>query len=135
MLQALFAMLAALMLLSVPAAAQTPRETEIQDVISAQVEAFRRDDAALAYSFASPDIQELLRDPATFLAMVRRAYPEVYRPQSLRFLRIEESDGRVLQHVLVQGPDGSIVTAVYEMVEIDGRWRINGCTLVKGSDA
>jgi hypothetical protein len=112
------------------------RETAIRGVISAQIEAFRADDAGTAFAFASPAIQNLFRTPAAFIAMVRRGYVQVYRPRSFTFLPLEtDAEGRLLQPVLVQGPDGDLVRAVYEMVEIEGRWRINGCAIERGEDS
>ena len=135
MLKHLMSMLAALALMWTPCIAQSLQETQVREVISAQVEAFKRDDAAAAYSFASPEIQAQFPDATAFIGMVQRGFPEVYRPHSLRFLRLEtESDGRIVQRVLVQGAGGTIVTAVYEMIEIGGKWRINGCTFLRGAD-
>ena len=122
------------LLLSVPALAQDPRDAEIQSAISRQVDAFRRDDANGAYAIASPTIQEMFGTAGNFLEMVQRGYPQVYRPRSLTFGKLQEVDGKLLQRVIIQGPDGAIVTAVYEMVQIDGRWRINGCYLLAAKD-
>jgi hypothetical protein len=123
-----------MLLATAKASAETPREAAIRGVISEQIEAFRRDDAAAAFAIASPMIQQLFGDPVNFMAMVVTGYPQVYRPRSLRFLALSDAGGRLLQKVLIEGPDGALVVAQYEMIEIDGRWRINGCTLVKGDD-
>ena len=117
------------------AGAQSSRETEIRGVIEAQVQAFLRDDAPAAYAIASPEIQAQFGNPANFIGMVQRGYPEVFRPQKFRFLGLVEEDGRIVQRVLIDGPSGTVVTAVYDMIEIDGRWRINGCQILRGSDA
>jgi hypothetical protein len=130
-----FALLLALVLVASPARSQNETGQAMQAVISAQVEAFRRDDGPAAFAFASPMIQGMFRDAETFMDMVRGGYPQVYRPRSLRFLDARAVDGRILQKVLVEGPDGSLVVAVYEMIEVDGRWRINGCYLVPGEPA
>ena len=122
------------LLLSVPALAQDPRDAGIQSAISRQVEAFRRDDANGAYAIASPTIQEMFGTAGNFLEMVQRGYPQVYRPLSFTFGKLQEIDGKLLQRVIIQGPDGAIVTAVYEMVQIDGRWRINGCYMLVAKD-
>ena len=122
------------LLLSVPALAQDPRDADIQSAISRQVDAFRRDDANGAYAIASPTIQEMFGTAGNFLEMVQRGYPQVYRPRSFTFGKLQEVDGKLLQRVIIQGPDGAIVTAVYEMVQIDGRWRINGCYLLAAKD-
>jgi hypothetical protein len=77
----------------------------------------------------------MFRDHANFLRMVAVAYPQVHRAEAHRLLRLEAgADGRLVQRVLLSGPRGTVV-ALYEMVEIDGVWRINGCTIERGSDA
>jgi len=126
--------LLAIAVLASPALPQDMRDSGIRDVINRQIEAFRRDDAAAAFAFASPTIQEMFGTAANFLSMVRQGYPKVYRPRELRFGKLEAVDGKLLQRVLVTGPDGTLVTAVYEMIEIDGRWRINGCYLLRAGE-
>ena len=103
----------------------------IEQIISQQIAAFRKDDAETAFSFASPMIQKRFRNPEFFLSMVARGYPQVYRPQSFRFGERAELNNRTFQKVLVVGPSGSQVTAVYEMMQVDGKWRINGCQILK----
>lgn len=119
-----------LLLYLAPAApARVTREDAIQAVIGQQMDAFRRDDGAGAFALASPSIQALFRTPETFLRTVEKGYPQVYRPKSAQFLELVSDGGRLIQKVLVQGSDGTFVVALFEMVEIDGRWRINGCIL------
>jgi len=108
------------------------QRTAIETVIRAQVAAFRRDDPVAAFGLASPAIQRQFGDPETFLAMVAQAYRPVYRPRRMVFLETHtDGAGRRVQKVLVEGPDGDTVTALYPMVLIEGRWRIDGCILVK----
>ena len=121
----------------VPAAAQAPaldvREGDrasIRTVIGNQIAAFRRDDAAAAYAFASPSIQRQFATPDIFLEMVRRGYAPVYRPQSVAFGDLVRVDATLIQLVEIVGPDGASVLAAYEMEQLsDGTWRINGCAL------
>lgn len=116
--------------LAAPALGGDAREQPIRDVITQQLEAFRRDDADSAFAIASPKIQEMFGNPSRFMAMVTGAYAAVHRPRTVRFKElIDLGNGRLVQTVLVQGPDGAFMMALYEMVEIDGRWRINGCVL------
>ncbi|MEM8972677.1 MAG: DUF4864 domain-containing protein [Pseudomonadota bacterium] len=103
----------------------------IESIISKQIAAFKRDDAKTAFSFASPMIQKQFRTPEFFLEMVARGYPQVYRPKSFRFTERAEVNSRTLQKVVVVGPSGAEVTAIYEMMQIDGQWRINGCQILK----
>src|SRR5512136_1789172 len=53
-----------------------------QSIISAQEQAFARDDAATAYGFAAPGIQSFYRSPDGFMFMVRNSYAPVYRHRS-----------------------------------------------------
>ena len=104
----------------------------IRSVISGQIDAFRQDDAAGAFAFASPSIQGLFGTPAGFLAMVQHSYLPVYRPGSVDFTALRTDDGSTVQDVEVIGPDGLAYTARYTMEkEADGSWRIDGCQLLE----
>jgi hypothetical protein len=103
---------------------------EIRAVILGQLEAFRRDDAAAAFGFASPNIQGMFRTPENFMVMVRSGYPPVYRAKRSAFLEPVLSATGLIQPVLITGPDGTLVQALYAMQQQpDGSWRINGCQL------
>ena len=124
-----------------PAAARAAEALEaadrqaIRSVIEAQLAAFQADDGTTAFGFASPAIQEMFGDPATFLAMVRTGYMPVYRPREVRFERLILHQGEPVQLVLLVGPDLEVVTAYYAMQkQPDGSWRINGCFLVPATD-
>ena len=98
--------------------------------IEGQVGAFRRDEGAAAFSYASPDIQRLFGTAETFMDTVRQGYRPVYRPRVLEFREIVTLNGMVTQKVHVIGPDGRPVTAFYPTAQQpDGSWRIEGCTL------
>lgn len=111
---------------------KAPAEQQaIRKVIQSQIEAFQRDDAQAAFALASPGIQARFGTAENFLAVVRDGYEPVYRPRFYRFLELERADGRVVQKVIVIGPDGLAVMAVYPMVRTkEGAWRTDGCTLV-----
>lgn len=99
-------------------------------LIERQIEAFRRDDGALAFSLASPNIQRRFGTPEAFMRMVVEGYRPVYRPRSLKFLDLIERSGTIVQRVMVEGPDGRLYVALYPMVRLeDGTWRIDGCYL------
>ena len=103
---------------------------EIRAIIGRQVEAFRADDEAAAFGYASPDIQRLFGTPDIFMDMVRQGYQPVYRPRVFDFREIVMLHGQPAQKVHVVGPDGRPVTAFYPMARMpDGSWRINGCYL------
>jgi hypothetical protein len=112
-----------------------PREDAFRSVISRQLEAFKSNDGREAFSFASPMIQGMFGTAENFMAMVERGYAPVYRAQSYEFLNIVEADGRTFQRVRITGADGDTVIAHYEMVEVDGVWRINGCYLTRPEEA
>ena len=108
---------------------------EIRAIIGRQVEAFRADDEAAAFGYASPDIQRLFGTPDIFMDMVRQGYQPVYRPRVFDFREIVMLHGQPAQKVHVIGPDGRPVTAWYPMTRLpDGSWRINGCFLQAPDD-
>ncbi len=124
-----------------PAVAQEPSKLgtsergAIREVIESQLAAFQRDDAAGAFAFASPKIQEMFGDPATFMQMVRAGYQPVYRPRSFEFQDVIDVRGQPAQEVFFVGPDGGEVLGIYIMdQQPDGRWRIDGVYLVKPED-
>ena len=123
----------AVALFAFPAAADpTPEQrSAIVCVIQQQLDAFQKDDGVRAFSYASPHIQAMFRNPETFMEMVSSGYKPVYRPQSVTFVDLMEREGRLIQNVTVVGPDGDAVLALYPMMQMpDGSWRIDGCTLV-----
>jgi len=107
----------------------------IREVIQNQIEAFRRDDGATAFGYASPMIQEKFGDPGNFMNMVRSGYPQVYRPKTVEFEELSVEEVGPVQNVLVVGPDGVPVLAIYLMQrQPDGSWRINGVYLTRIPD-
>ncbi len=112
---------------------------EFQRIISGQIEAFRADDGARAYSYAAPNIHQIFPTPDIFMQMVKRGYQPVYRPQSFHFGQVGDDPlGRPSQRVTIVGPDGKTYEALYSMErQPDSTWLIQGCTLleVPGLDA
>ena len=103
----------------------------IQSVITRQIDAFRRDDAAAAYQFAAPNIKQSFPTAARFLDMVRGAYPPVYRPRSVQFTKLSTGGDGLVQRVELVGPDNKPVLALYSMVrDAHAGWLIAGCALV-----
>src|SRR5262245_61844623 len=90
MRHALIATALALVLALAPALAraQTISDADaraVRQVLEAQLEAFKRDDAARAFSYATPGIRDTFRTAENFMAMVREQYAVVYRPRSVSF--------------------------------------------------
>jgi hypothetical protein len=110
--------------------ASSDDSNEIRSVILEQMEAFRQDDGAAAFAIAAPEIQTKFGDPERFMAIVAAIYPQVYRPQKVTFLDLNNTGDDVVQKVLLIGPNGRLVIALYQMIEINGHWRIKGCALI-----
>ncbi len=104
----------------------------IRDVITRQLDAFLADDAARAYSFASPDIQSLFPGEERFMGMVRQGYPPVYRPRSREFGDLRETPLGLVQEVTLIDANGQAWLALYTMEQqADGSWKIDGVRLVR----
>ncbi len=107
---------------------------EIEANISAQIQAFKADDFATAFTFASPNIQRLFGDPENFGIMVRRGYPMVWRPADVRFLELREISGALWQKVMITDGDGRVHLLDYQMIQQENGWKINGVQLLGNSD-
>jgi hypothetical protein len=128
--------LSVVLMLFVPAVAPAEDLALTRDavrlVIEGQIDAFRRDDAAAAYSFAAPAIRRLFPNAELFMEMVRRGYQPVYRPQGVVFGSLRESEGALLQEVRLVGPDSQDYLAVYTLErQPDGSLSITGCRVVR----
>ena len=107
-----------------------------QSVIRSQVEAFSRDDAATAYSFAAPSIQSIFPQPEIFMSMVRGSYAPVYRHRSFEFGEARVSAGRIAQRVHIVDAEGVPWEALYALeLQPDGSVKISGCVLLKAGQA
>jgi hypothetical protein len=103
-----------------------------QGVIRSQVEAFGRDDAQAAYSYAAPAIQGMFRQADIFMDMVRNGYTPVYRHRSFEFGEAQAAVGKIAQRVHIVDADGVPWEALDTLeVEPDGSMRISGCVLLK----
>jgi hypothetical protein len=104
----------------------------VQSIIRSQEEAFGRDDAETAYTFASPAIQQRFHDPETFLSMVRNGYAPVYRHRSFEFGEAKIAQGKILQEVHIIDANGAAWEALYTLEpQADGSLKISGCVLTK----
>jgi hypothetical protein len=128
----LFALLLAfLVALAAPAGAGDEVATA-QTIIRSQVEAFSRDDAAAAYSYASPGIHEMFPQADAFLGMVQHSYAPVYRHKSFEFGEARSADGKIAQAVHIVDSEGVPWEALYTLEQqSDGSIKISGCVLIK----
>jgi len=112
---------------------ETPSEADwasIRAVITSQLDAFQRDDADAAFSFASPAIQKQFHTASEFMQMVRTGYGAVYRPASVQFLDHFVLSDQPIQPLEIVMPDASVVVAFYIMErQPGGDWKIAGCAL------
>ena len=103
---------------------------KIQSVIVAQLAAFAEDDADRAFQTATPAVREAIGASGLFLALVRGAYPMVYRPASVTFHKPEQDNGSVLQLVEITDAQAKSWLALFALEQQpDASWRISGCVV------
>jgi len=121
------------MLCAIAAQAQTIDADDaraVRAVIEAQLDAFKRDDAARAFSYASPGIRGMFDTPENFLQMVKSQYAVVYRPASVAFGEVRIIDGQPTQMVVFTDAEAQRWLALYPMQrQGDGSWKIDGCII------
>jgi hypothetical protein len=111
------------------------QDTEIRGTIERQLEAFKRDDFALAFTFASPELQGMFRTPDIFGQMVTQGYPMVWRPAAVAYLELREQDGTWLQKVQITDGAGRFHYLEYSMIQMPEGWRISGVQILDAPGA
>ena len=107
-----------------------------QNVIRSQAEAFSRDDAAAAYSYAAPAIHGLFPQADIFMSMVRNSYAPVYRHKSFEFGEARVEGSWIAQRVHIVDANGEAWEALYTLeAQPDGTFKITGCSLLKAGQA
>jgi hypothetical protein len=128
-------LLLALLALATPASAADD-VAAAQGVIRSQEQAFSRDDAATAYSYAAPTIRKLFPQADIFLFMVQNSYAPVYRHKSFEFGEARTEGNWVAQRVHIIDADGEAWEALYTLEQQgDGSFKITGCSLLKAGEA
>jgi hypothetical protein len=103
---------------------------ESRAVIEQQIDAFRRDDGAIAFSFASPELRAIFQNPERFMAMVRNGYAPVYRPKTYSFSGVAETAEGLNDTLAIEDAQGQAWTAIYTLEkQPDGSWKITSCHL------
>ena len=103
-----------------------------QSVIREQEQAFGRDDAAAAYSYAAPAIHEIFPNPGIFMQMVQQGYGPVYRHKSFEFGEAKAEGGVIAQRVHIIDANGEAWEALYTLeMQPDGSLKITACILKK----
>ena len=107
-----------------------------QAVIGSQAEAFSRDDAATAYSYAAPAIHDMYPQAGSFMTMVQRSFPPVYRHKSFEFGEARVEGSWIAQRVHIVDADGEAWEALYTLEQqADGTFKITGCSLLKAGQS
>lgn len=107
-----------------------------QSVIRAQEQAFSRDDAISAYSYAAPGIRQLFPEASIFMFMVQHSYAPVYRHHSFEFGEARAEGDFIAQRVHIVDENGEGWEALYTLErQADGSLKITGCTLLKAGQA
>lgn len=119
------------LMLSGPAKAQ---DADIEAVIANQLDAFKADDFARAFTFASPNIKRIFGSAERFGQMVRNGYPMVWRPADVQFIGQEPSGASVLQTLRIEDGEGAMHFLEYEMIPTDQGWQINGVRFIPAPD-
>ena len=107
-----------------------------QAAIRAQEQAFSRNDAAAAYSYASPAIKKLFPQADIFMSMVQNSYAPVWRHKSFEFGEARIEGKWVAQRVHIVDADGEAWEAMYTLEQdADGSFKITGCSLLKAGQS
>lgn len=127
------ALAAASVHLAAAAAPLSPQqEQKVREVIVAQMAAFAIDDADRAFETATPAVREAIGSSGRFMAMVRGAYPMVYRPASVSFHKPDSDEGTVLQLVEIKDENDKSWLALFALEQQpDQSWRISGCMVAE----
>lgn len=117
--------------LSIAAIAGEAEIQGAQSAIDGQMKALLADDGAAAYDFAAPNVKRIFPTVDAFMNMVTSGYAPVRRPKNYAFGKVEEmGGGKIVQQVLIVGPDGKDYEAVYTLeLQPDGRYLITSCSL------
>jgi hypothetical protein len=107
-----------------------------QGVIRSQEQAFGRDDAQAAWSYAAPAIQGMFHQADIFMMMVQQGYAPVYRHRSFEFGEARAEGGAIAQRVHIIDANGEAWEALYTLEQQpDGSLKITGCSLLKAGQA
>ncbi|MFC6760983.1 DUF4864 domain-containing protein [Sulfitobacter porphyrae] len=128
-------MLGALMLAVMSVTGAAAQSTEIEGTINSQFEAFKADDFATAFTYATPSLQQLFQSPQNFQRMVTQGYPMVWRPAEVRYLELRERGGSMWQKVQITDAKGFTHILDYKMEETNMGWRIGAVQILDAPGA
>jgi len=104
-----------------------------QVVITSQIEAFRKGDAAGALSFAGAMFKKNFSDPNVFMISIASAgYTPIFTSVSHTFGKFTQPDPMTaLQVVNLVGPKQELFEAIYVLQKEADGWRVEGVQLAK----
>ena len=102
-----------------------------KQIIEAQINAFRDNDAEKAFSYAVPALKKRFGTAERFMKVVRDGYPAIFLPRQYLFGDVTGGSERPTQRVRLVGPHGHPWLALYgfERKGYHGTWKITGVTL------
>ena len=106
----------------------------VEATIQLQMDAFNDQDPATAFQYASPFIQNMFGTAENFGMMVQKSYPMVWNNADVAFFEQRPEGGMLLQRVRVRDRTGGEYWFAYQMVQVEGQWRINGVFPLKAPD-
>jgi hypothetical protein len=112
--------------------ASVESETSWRQVITGQLDAFRRGDSAAAFGFAAEMFHANFDDAESFAATIRRSgYGPLMDSRSHSFGRFIRDGDLVHQVVKFQGTDQTLFEALYSLGLEDGEWRVQAVQMRK----
>jgi hypothetical protein len=109
-------------------------QRQIIEVVQAQLDAFARDDAVRAFSYAAPNIKHLAGSAENFMEMVRTRFQVVYSPSSTAFMQPSGNAQDAVLPVQMTDEKGDSWVATYTLqMQKDKTWRITGCVIAEAT--
>lgn len=106
-------------------------QSAIQTTIAGQLEAFQKQDAVKAYSYAAPNVTTIFPSVDKFMAMVQRGYQPILNNTEHKFGALSvDTIGRLIQRMTITAVNGKNYEAIYAVEkQPDGSWKISGVQL------
>jgi hypothetical protein len=116
-----------------PPAAIAPDAAAWQDVITGQIEAFRKGDAPAAFGYAAAAFQKNFPDAMTFMTLIAASgYTPIFTSVSHSFGKFDRPDDvTVVQEVKFVGAKQDLYEAIYLLGKEAQGWKVQGVQLMK----
>tara|TARA_Y100001960_G_C14583545_1_gene782011 strand:+ start:351 stop:752 length:402 start_codon:yes stop_codon:yes gene_type:complete len=107
---------------------------DVQNTITSQLEAFKKDDFKHAFDYASPSIRSIFQTPENFAEMVKRGYPMVWRPKKVIFQTQKSFPEGRTQDVKIYDESDKAHFLRYFMSLTPKGWKISGVYILEKSE-